>query len=196
MKVSINSSTPKLNAMIKALSPEDRASLNGSGARSLWVDVRAHLLNYAASHHATADRLGATRTGHFEEAASTMSWGAGRDVGYVEVQAPGIGRVFHDLEIRPIKAAALTIPIHAMAYGRRVAEVRRSHTVFRPKGTNILATTDEAGGLVPLYALCRSATVPQDREILPADEAMAKSAVRGMIARIKDAVTRSRSINP
>lgn len=196
MKLAVKPSTPKLDAMVKQLGPDGRVELNTAAAYSLWADARAHLKSYAATHHATADRLNATRTGHFEDAATNMGWGAGADVGYVEVTAPGIGRVFRDLEIRPIKAQALTIPIHAIAYGRRVAEVRRSHAVFQPRKAkgekaSYLATTDDDGNIIPLYVLVRSATVPQDRTILPSDEAMTKSVANGLLTKIKDVLERS-----
>lgn len=196
MNIEVKASTPKLDALVKQLGPDGRTELNTAAAYSLWADSRAHLRDYASTHHATADRLGATRTGHFEDAAENMGWGAGADVGYIEVRAPGIGRVFHDVTIKPVKASALTIPIHAMSYGRRVAEVRRSHEVFqlRKKGgakSNVLATTDDAGNLVPLYILVRSATVPQDRSILPSDESMTKSVAGGILAKISDVMARS-----
>ena len=57
--------------------------------------------------------------------------------------------------------------------------------MFRPKGTNILATKDEAGNLVALYALCRRATVPQDRTILPDDDELTRSARRGVLELVR-----------
>lgn len=68
----------------------------------------------------------------------------------------------------PIQAKnkmALTIPIHRMAYGKTAAELEMSGIkLFRPGSPamkkNILATTDENGNLIPVFALCRR-TRPQ-----------------------------------
>ena len=61
-----------------------------------------------------------------------------------------------------LRARALTIPIHWLAYGKRVGELQRTMTVYRPKGTNILATNIN-GVLTPLYVLKAAVTLPQDR---------------------------------
>ena len=63
----------------------------------------------------------------------------------------------------PIQAKnkmALTIPIHRMAYGQKASEVEMSGiTLFRPGSPamrrNILATVDDSGNLIPVFALCR-----------------------------------------
>lgn len=188
INVNLAVSTPSTDALAKSLGRDGRTSLNTAAAYSLWASARAHLRDYAGTHHKTADGIKggpATRTGHLEEAAETMSWEAGADVARVTVRSPGFGRVFREIRITPKTASALTVPIHAMAYGRRVAEVRRSTTVFRPKGTNILATTDKQGDLVPLYALVRAVTLPQDRAMLPTDADMRKAAARGMLEEIR-----------
>lgn len=58
--------------------------------------------------------------------------------------------------IKAKNARALTIPIHRLARGKRVSRLEdEGYELFRPKGTNILATT-ENGELIPLYALVKS----------------------------------------
>lgn len=79
----------------------------------------------------------------------------------------------HGGTVRAKNAKALTIPLHAIARGKRVRELELDGIdVFRPKGTNILAMTGPNGAMVPLYALCRSVThraepwLPTEQEIV------------------------------
>lgn len=59
--------------------------------------------------------------------------------------------------IRAKNAKALTIPIHELARGRRARDLELTGVaIFRPPGTNILATTADDGRLIPLYALVKS----------------------------------------
>lgn len=105
--------------------------------------------------------------------------------------------MFRDLEVTPKRARALTIPVHALAYGRRVAEVSRAHQVFRPKRrggkpANYLAAVID-GRLTPLYVLVRRATIRQDRSMLPADDSLGKAAASGMLGVIRRAMERKAS---
>ncbi len=189
MDVKINQNTPHLDALEKSLGDAGRKELNAAAASSLWATVRSHLRAYALSHHSTATRLGAQPTGHMEQAAANTTWRAEADEGVVEVEAPGIRRVFGDLDIRPRDKRALTIPIHALAYGKSVPELSAAHKIFklRKKGggsSNILATNID-GQLTPLYILVRRAVVPQDRTILPTDDDMQTAASRGVAALIR-----------
>jgi len=98
----------------------------------------------------------------------------------VRVAIPGVRRAFRALDIVPRRASALTISIHAWAYGRTVREVRDSgREVFRPKGTSVLATRGENGALVALFALRKSVHQSQDRTLMPSDAAMSAAFGRG-----------------
>ncbi len=172
-----------LDQLLSRLSREARTSLAQSGLYGLEVGVRTHLARASLSRHSTAARLGASPTGHLEKAAQAVrtelapggiAAGAGNpSVGAVIVESPGIARALRPVRIVPRLARALTIPIHALAYGRRAAEVERltGERLFRPvrsggRKTNILAATIN-GQLVPLYALVRSVTLPHDPGLLP-----------------------------
>ena len=66
----------------------------------------------------------------------------------------------HGGPIQVKNKSALTIPIHQMARGRTAEEVEMSGiTLFRPGSPamrrNILATVDDSGNLIPVFALCR-----------------------------------------
>lgn len=180
-------SSGRIRELVNSLGPAGRRELNAGAAAQLWVDVRKHLRDYAASHHATANRLGATPTGHLEKAAATMLRESDADSATVVINSPGIRRALGPLDIRPKTARALTIPVHWLAYGKRVGEVRRKHPVFRLKGRDVLAAKIE-GKLTPLYVLRAAVTVPQDRAILPGDEAMGASVKRGYLGVIRNVV--------
>ena len=179
----------KINQLIHALGPEGRKELHDAASAQLFADVRAHLRSYASSHHKTADRLGAQRTGHLEKAAATMQHTSSPDSASVTINSPGIKRVWGAVTIRPVKAKALTIPIHWLAYGKRVAELQRTMTVYRPKGTDILAANID-GQLTPLYVLKAAVTVPQDRLILPSNAALGQSVRGGYLFKIRSIITR------
>ena len=74
-------------------------------------------------------------------------------IGTVNVDIPGISRAYQDVTIRPIRARALTIPIHQSAYGKKAADF---NDLFKPKGKNILAR-NVGGTLVAMFALSQSA---------------------------------------
>lgn len=179
----------RIRQLINSLGPAGKKELNAGAAAQLWADVRKHLRGYAASHHGTATRLGAQQTGHLEKAAATMLQESDADSATVTISSPGIRRALGPLTIRPAKARALTIPVHWMAYGKRVGEVARSHPVFRLKGRDVLATTID-GKLTALYVLRASVTIPQDRGILPSDEAMGGSVKRGYLGVIRNVVAK------
>lgn len=167
--ISVDIKTPQLDGIAKRLSRESRAELNREIAAEISETVRDHLRSYALSHHATADRLGATRTGNLEDAAVEASSDATGAT--VTVAALGIRRALGPVEIRPKGKQALTIPVAAIAYGRKVSYLE-SHgiEVFRPKGKNYLATTEGSGKdakLVPLYILAKRAVLRHEPDLLP-----------------------------
>lgn len=179
----------KIKQLINALGPDGRKELHDSASAQLFADVRRHLLNYAAVHHKTAWKLGAQPTGHLEKAAATMQHESSADSATVTINSPGIKRVWGEVTIRPIKAKALTIPVHWLAYGKRVGELQRTMTVYRPKGSDFLATTIDQV-MTPLYVLRAAVTLPQDRLILPSDAALGQSVRTGYLFKIKSIIAR------
>lgn len=179
----------KIKQLINALGPEGRKELHDAAAAQLFADVRAHLRGYAQSHHKSANKLGATPTGHLEKAAATMEHASSADSATVTINSHGIKRVWGAVTIRPIKAKALTIPVHWLAYGKRVGELQRTMTVYRPKGADFLATTIDQV-MTPLYVLKAAVTLPQDRLILPSDVALGQSVRTGYLFKIKSIISR------
>lgn len=180
----------RIKRLINSLGPAGRKELNDGASAQLWADVRAHLRGYAAGHHASAQRLGATPTGHLEIAAATMQHDSDAKSASVSIHSPGIRRVWGAVTIRPKTARALTIPIHWLAYGKRVGELNRVLQIYRPKGTDILAANIE-GKMTPLYVLKAAVTLPQDRSILPGDAALGQSVRKGYLVVIRSVIAKT-----
>lgn len=179
------------------LTPSAMLRLN----REIGINVRErtsdHIARASVTRHKVADRLGAKHTKFLEFAPARGQLRGGskfdapngkqpftevRDisedgVSVVIGNTPGLRRAFGAITIKPRKAKALTIPLHKVAYAKRVADLRsEGHEIFRPKGTNILAEEVSKGRgkrkkteFRPLYALVKSTTLPQDRGLLPSD---------------------------
>ena len=168
---------PRLMEFLAAkVGPEWRRDLLGAAAASLAETVRAHLRGL--SRHATAERLGATPTGFHAEGAARVTHSATPDEATVRVPVPGIARALRDVEIRPVRARALTIPLAAEAYARRAGELRRlGWTIFRPlkKGEkkggerrDVLMGRPPGGGEAkPLYSLVTRVLQRRDPTLLP-----------------------------
>ena len=170
--------SPKLSQLVAALGPEGRKTLNAGAAANLFAVVRDHIRRDAARRHATARKLGAAPTGHLEKAAGSVQKASDETGATVSVSSPGFGRVFRALHVRPVRARSLTIPVHALGYGRRASEVAAAHPLFRPKGKDYLMA-DIDGEATVIYLLRRAVTVPQDRTLLPSDADLDRAAKQG-----------------
>lgn len=180
--VSIPSS---LNRFLDSLKAAGRHNLFSAAASAVCDIVRRHISNESPRRHFSAQRLGADPTGHLEQAARKTVFHADSEHGEVVIPSPGFGRAFHDVVITPRRARALTLPLHAHAYGRRVGELKAlGWTIFRPKGEDILMgkRDDET---VPLYSLKKRVTQRQDRSLLPSDADIRTTAARAMLAEIQ-----------
>ena len=191
----MSSITIELNGVsetLKGINDVVSDSFRRTMMRRIAIRVREGISDYisraSVSRHKCADRLGARHSKFLEFASArgqTRSESAyvGANKPYIEAKditddyatieignTPGLRRAFGALTITPKKASALTIPIDKIAYARRVSELKNEGVnIFRPKNTNILATSE--GGskkkLRPLYALVKSVTIPQDKGLLP-----------------------------
>lgn len=191
ISISVDSSRvePRLRALAAELGNGATASRNG--ADNVVALIRTHLAGLAGSRHATAAKLGASPTGHIRAQACRREH-ADANGATISVGIPGIGRAFRDIEIAPRRASALTIPVHRLAYGRTVYEVSRDRSVFRPKGKNYLATTED-GKLTVLYLLRTRVRQPRDPSLLPTREDLAWHYARGWSAAVRRALGRPAS---
>jgi hypothetical protein len=137
-------------------------------AEALCETVRAHLIRAADSRHKTADKWGAPETNHLTRGARLVV----ADRNAVVIPIPGITRAFGDLTIRPKNAKALTIPVHAAAYGVRASRLAaEGWTLFSRRGI-LFGKQEGDPSPVALYLLRSSAKIPEDPGLLPDDEAM------------------------
>ena len=154
--------------------------------------IRNHLRLLSNTRHDTANRLGASPTGHFKASDVLPPNATNSDVS-VTVTTPGISRAYHDIDIDPVNGQFLTIPLHADAYGLSAREYsERYGKLFRinQKGSTekgkVLYTRDALNGKpVPLYALVSHVHQPQDPSLMPSNQAMTEEALQGALAAIK-----------
>lgn len=154
--------------------------------------IRNHMRLLASTRHETANRLGATPTNHFKASDVQPPNATSADVS-VTVTTPGISRAYHDIDIDPVNGSALTIPLHADAYGLSASEYsERYGKLFRinKKGStekgNVLYTKDVLNGKpIPMYALTEHVHQVQDPSLMPSKDKMTEEALNGALAAIK-----------
>lgn len=177
----------------------NKRGLHRSMSYDLSVMIAAHVRKASRTRHKTANRLGARPTGHIEAAArSVMPETKGNEIA-VTIDSPGFKRVDGPLTIRARNTPNLTIPVHAVAYGRRVRTLRRllGTPIFRPlakggkKGMgpyqNYLA--GQVGGTFRiLYALKPQVILPHDPGLLPTSPAIERRLLGAMRTYIRSKV--------
>ena len=147
--------------------------------------TRDYLAGLAETRHDTANRLGATPSGHLAQAARAVEdapVSTDAESGSFVINHPGMVRAFRDVTIVPRAAKALAIPLNAEAYNRRPRQFGPdAFFVFRSKttGNAFLAKRQKEKGEKPLlmYLLVKSVHQPQDRTLLPSDAEWAAAAV-------------------
>lgn len=151
--------------------------------------VRDYLTGLAQTRHATADKLGATPTGHLERAAESVTSTSDSAGVSITVTSPGITRAFGSITILPGAGKKyLTIPATAEAYGKRAGAFNDLRFVAYKNGVRALvqasqsnvATREKIGGKV-FYWLKTSVEQKQDRTLLPSDQLIESSAEEGAI---------------
>ncbi len=185
-----------VDAIMGVLRPESRAELFSVAGKAVMSHVQRHIRSYMRTKHTTAHMLAARPRGHYEKGAAAITMSADSTGAEVRIPIPGISRAWGDVQIRPGPGKqALTLPKAALAYGRKVAEVRAlGWKVFRPKGTNWLMGTrdgDEAPTL--LYTLVAGVIQRRDPSLLPSQGEIAATATDALWKRIQKAVARARA---
>lgn len=169
----------KFSRFMQVLHGDGRRMLYSSAAVAVADLVRRYLISLSQSRHATARRLGARPSGHIEKAAQKTVHSASADHGEVTIPAPGFTRAFGDVEIKPLNAKRLTIPINRVSYNRRVGELRALGWKFftRPKKDVLFGYRGQGKDkeTMPLYLLRTRVIQTQDRSLLPADETIAQT---------------------
>ena len=101
-------------------------------------------------------------------------------IGITNVDIPGASRAYNDINIRPVRAKMLTIPMHQDAFHH---SVRDFNDLFKPKGKNILARNVN-GNLVAMFALAKSAFQKQDSSLMPTDDNLASGIFKALCQKL------------
>lgn len=158
-----------------------RLLANAAGG-ALYQTVVKHMDEDVSRRHATANRLVATPTKHWESPETYVRLKEGQGASEVSVTRPGIARAVRDVTIRPRVAKALAIPISALSYGKRPAETERElgRRLFRPKGARVLVAArkgkkGEGAAWDVLYALSGAVFQKKDPTLLPSQSTLEKA---------------------
>ncbi len=128
-----DNASPIINRLLDHL--RDRKKLHaamGYSAKNVIVD---HAMEYRGDRHATADRLGATRSNFVGQAIEQLTASTPKsdnDKATIELNHPWWARAFGDVEITP-KKQYLTIPLIAEAYNKRAPTVNGLFFWTNPK---------------------------------------------------------------
>jgi len=174
--------SPAMRSVMRRMSALGLSELHQAAGVEVQRITSDHIAKIAATRHGTAERLGAAPTNFYGQAAEKVAAAGALSSGPTEavltINHPGFLRAFQTVKITPRTAKALTIPIHALSYGKRAGELWDRMNLFIPRGKRIIAATI-GGVLTPLYVLCKSVTQKQDRSLLPSDEQFQAAAVTG-----------------
>lgn len=152
--------------------------------------IRNHMRLLASTRHDTANRLGATPSGHFKASDVLPPNATTSDVS-VTVTTPGISRAYHDVDISPVNGSHLTIPLHADAYGISPREFKGNlFRINRPGSStekqNVLYTSDVLNKKpIAMYALVDTVHQQQDPSLMPTNREMTEEALQGALAAVK-----------
>lgn len=181
----ISETTVRLGKWVSKVGGAGRKLLFSVAANAVAILVRSHLSRLGSWKHESAARLHAQPTGFLRKAARGTVFNSSENGGEVIIPAP-LGRAFHDVEIRPRVAGALTIPASAEAYGKRAGVLAAlGWKIFRPKGERFLMGAKKGEDPKILYWLTASVKQRQDRELLPSDADMQRAAAGAMMAEIR-----------
>ena len=89
--------------------------------------------------------------------------------GSIEINIPGASRAFHDLDIRPVEASVLTIPVNKEAEGKRAREFNDLFFFKTKNGKSFLGKVVN-GSLTSFFLLVKHVHQKQDRTLLPSDD--------------------------
>jgi len=145
--------------------------------QALYKDVGRRAANDLRKHYAAMDKkhpneLKGTRTHFWLDVRDAVQQPQLEDTGVsIVINHAVIAAKVWGAVITPKNAQALTIPVHALAHGRRasVFEEETGKKLFHPKGTRVLMAEFD-GRAVPIYALAKRVTLPPDPEALPEEK--------------------------
>lgn len=161
--------TPVLNGLLREL--KDRTGLHKYIGATAEGQTRQYLREIAKTTHKTANKLKARPTGYLTKRAELVQGGGDANQATITVTGAIFKRAFGPVTVRATAGKMLTIPMRAEAYGKRAGEFNDLFIFRSRQGRLFLARQAEPGKLHFLFLLKAVVTLPQDRELLPDDEA-------------------------
>lgn len=183
---------PAIVGLVRRLSVSERGNMTRNMGRDVACAFGRFFYDASKTRHKTARKFGVTPTGALEFSDSypprshaggeiTSTPQSDRSVVLKISGVPFLSRAWGDLHIQPKKASALTIPISRYSVHKSAGELRKEGwTLFTlgnrgrfgtlPRKRNgVLFGTRNGGDIVPLFALVKNATIPQDRGLMPTE---------------------------
>lgn len=152
-----------ISALLRRVVAHLNMKSGGIISDGLQATVRNHVSTiYPGSKHYDPSKVNKTADG------------SNGNTGAVDIDIPGITRAYHDITIRPIRAKALTIPLHSAAYGKRASDFQDLQLVRTKNGTAFLAQNN-GGNLTFMYLLAKSAFQKKDNRLMPSDETLSEN---------------------
>lgn len=170
---------PTLSYVANTLTGPQRVRVSAAMGAEVRTLIVFHLTQLGNTRHGTAERLGASPTGFIANLAenfdqsSTVS--VDQDGVSISMRHPTLVRAVRDVTILP-KKQFLTIPMNALAYGRRCGEFAEVQFVHRG---------EEIRQDIAAYLLVRSVTQKRDPSLLPTMANIYTAAARGAGREIK-----------
>lgn len=198
------------DAVMGVLRPESRAGLYSIAGRAVMNQVQRHIRSYMRSKHHTANSLGARPTGHYEKGAAAITTSADSSGAEVRIPIPGLRRAWEDMPIRPGPGKDfLTLPKAAIAYGRKVKEVRAlGWKVFIPAASGAKMTQKSPRRFTEyqhiylgyrdddpptlLYTLVDGVVQRRDPSLLPSQGEIAATGADAILKQVQKAVAQAR----
>lgn len=165
-----DTATPALAALQRKLTPDGLRDLRRGIAGGFRALTQNHIRQASRTRHKTAERLGAKPTNYLARAADTVeALPVGDDIIRLNLDGEIFKRTFGPVTIKPRTKKFLAIPISAESHAKRAAGMSGLFVIKSKKGNLLLCRKGEGNGIVPLFTLKRSVTLPQDRGLLPSD---------------------------
>lgn len=184
-RVRLTGSLPKLVAS-GWMSEAEAAFAVSQGVDGVYEEIHTHFAAYAATHHKTAERLGASPTNVLVDAAENIAVTKNPRGGSIRINAPGIRRAFEGFDVVPKNAKALTIPLIAAAYGKRAREYPGELKVVKAKSGRAYLVDEDTGEGV--YLLLKHVYIPHDPDMLPDNRTMNNAFREGILAYISEKI--------
>ena len=186
MKIDVEVKLPSIDVEQKIKNGMN--SILRAAGTNLAKCIRRHMRHLNASRHSPLS--GGRSSNHFSPD-KVSEPRISNDAVTVAINIPGITRAYHDIDIYPVEANALAIPLHESAYGisPREANDRGTYRLFRIKKDgvpgNVLYRNDEDGSLIPMYALTQHVHQVRDPSLMPTNKQLTDEALDGAVAAVK-----------